>query len=254
MPSFTSQSIEIAYESYGKGPPLVLVHGFASNGEVNWVQTGWVDTLVAAGYRAITIDNRGHGKSQKLYDADVYPANKMAADVVNLIDHLQLGQASLIGYSMGARISAFAALEAPEKIMAAVFGGLGINMIRGLGNSDQIIAGLRAPSLAQVRDPAGRQFRKFAEHTKSDLEALAVCMASTRVPIAAEDVARIGAPVLVAVGSEDEIGGDPRALANLMPRGEALIIERRDHMRATGDPQFKKGVTDFLQRVYPAAG
>lgn len=252
MPSFKSQSVEIAFETYGAGKPLVLVHGFASNGYVNWVQTGWVDVLVEAGYRAITMDNRGHGRSEKLYDPEAYPARLMAQDVINLIDHLQLDEAGLMGYSMGARICAFATLDAPQKVATAVFGGLGINMVRGLGNSDQIIAGLKAPTLADVTTPAGRQFRKFADHTQSDLDALAACMVSTRVRITPEDVARIEQPVLVAVGGEDEIGGDPQALADLMPHGEALVIDKRDHMRATGDPQFKHGALAFLHRVYPA--
>lgn len=251
MPDFVSQSVKIAYQSYGDGPPLVLVHGFASNGYVNWVQTGWVQTLVDAGYTAITIDNRGHGESEKPHDPEAYPARTMAHDVLNLIDHLGLDGAGLMGYSMGARISAFAALDAPQKVKLAVFGGLGINMIKGLSNSHEIIDGLRARSLEDVQTRAGRQFRIFAEHTKSDLEALAACMASSRVRISAEDVAHIAAPVLVAVGSDDEIGGDPKALADLMPRGEALVIARRDHMRATGDPQFKRGVLSFLDRVYP---
>lgn len=250
MPDFISQSVRIAYQTYGEGPPLVLVHGFASNGYVNWVQTGWVQTLTEAGYMAITLDNRGHGESEKPHDPEAYPARTMAHDVINLIDHLGLEHAGLIGYSMGARISAFAALDAPQKVATAVFGGLGINMIKGLTNSNDIIDGLRAPTLDAVKTPAGRQFRIFAEHTKSDLEALAACMASSRVRISAEDVGHIAAPVLVAVGSDDDIGGDPQALADLMPRGEALVIERRDHMRATGDPQFKRGVLSFLERVY----
>jgi hypothetical protein len=59
-------------------------------------------------------------------------------------------------------------------------------------------------------------------------------------------------PVLVAVGSADEVGGPAQPLADLLPKGEALTIERRDHMRATGDPQFKNGALEFLGRVYAA--
>lgn len=248
MPTFLSEDIEIAYAVYGEGPPIVLVHGFASNAEVNWVSTGWVEALMEAGYQAIAFDNRGHGQSEKLYNPEKYPAREMAKDVVNLIDHLQLGSAALLGYSMGARISAFAAIDAPERVRAVIFGGLGINMIHGMSHSGEIIAGLLAPKLSEVTEKTARQFRLFAEHTGSDLKALAACMASSRTKIEAADVARISVPALVAVGSEDEVGGAPGALADLMPQGEALVIERRDHMRATGDPQFKTGAIDFLSR------
>ncbi len=248
MPTFQSEGIEIAYESHGEGPPIILVHGFASNGQVNWVDTGWVEALTEAGYRAITIDNRGHGQSEKLYEPDYYPAREMAHDVVNLIDHLELGSAVLMGYSMGARISAFAAIDAPEKVTAVIFGGLGINMIRGMSDSEEIIEGLLAPSLSEVTHKTARQFRIFADHTGSDRKALAACMASSRARISEEDVRKVSVPALVAVGSDDDVGGAPEPLAEMMEKGEALVIERRDHMRATGDPQFKAGVLAFLER------
>lgn len=250
MPHFSSDSVDIAYKTYGEGRPIILVHGFASNGQVNWVATGWVESLVGAGYQVITIDNRGHGDSEKLYDEKYYSARLMARDVAHLIDHLELGQTAVMGYSMGARISAFVAIDAPEKVSCVVFGGLGINMIHGLSNSSEIIEGLLAPTLGAVTDKAGRMFRIFAEHTKSDLKALAACMASSRDPISAEVIAQVPVAALVAVGSDDEVGGEPGPLAEVLPYGEAFVIEGRDHMRATGDKQFKNSVLEFLGRVY----
>ena len=69
MHKFNSGGVEIAYETTGEGPPILLIHGFASNGRVNWWDTGWVKTLVEAGRRVITFDHRGHGHSEKLYDS-----------------------------------------------------------------------------------------------------------------------------------------------------------------------------------------
>lgn len=250
MPHFTSEDLQISYAVYGEGKPVMLVHGFASNGKVNWVNTGWVEALVDAGYQVITIDNRGHGDSAKIYDPDRYGARDMARDVANLIDHLKLGQAAVMGYSMGARISAFLALDAPEKVAAVIFGGLGINMVHGMNDAEQIANALTAPSLDAVTDKTGRQFRRFAESTGSDLNALAACIRGARYKISESDVKRIAAPALVVVGSEDDISGDADALAALLPKGEALTIARRDHMRATGDPLFKQAVIDFLAKVY----
>ncbi|WP_424983060.1 alpha/beta fold hydrolase [Maritalea sp. S77] len=252
MPTFTSEGYEIAFSIYGEGPTVLLVHGFASNGKVNWVDTGWVDALVEAGYRVVTIDNRGHGKSEKIYDTGAYPSSEMAKDSINLIDYLGVKQVAIMGYSMGARISAYVSMTAPDKIACAVFGGLGERMTVGMSNSTTIVDALLAPTLEAVTDRTGRTFRIFAEHTKSDLKALAACMGSSRQKISEQDVAKIDVPVLVAVGSEDEVGGRPEPLAALMDRGESLVIEGRDHMRATGDKQFKEGVLDFFKRVYPA--
>lgn len=246
MPQFTSDGLEIAYETYGSGTPVLLIHGFASNGKVNWLDTGWVEVLNDAGYQVITIDNRGHGESEKSYDPEVYPARKMARDAAHLIEHLGLGPVPVMGYSMGARISAFLALDFPEHASAVIFGGLGINLVRGMSNSEDIAEALLAPSLADVTHPVGRAFRKFADHTRSDLKALAACVGSSRDKVTEEDVRRIDVPALVVAGSEDDVAGSPEELAALLPQGQAVVIEGRDHMRATGDRKYKQVVLDFL--------
>src|SRR5690606_35730803 len=93
MPSFLSDAVEIAYEVHGAGEPILLIHGFGSTGQVNWIDTGWVATLVEAGYQPITFDNRGHGASRKLYDPQLYFAHEMALDAKRLLDHLGIEQA-----------------------------------------------------------------------------------------------------------------------------------------------------------------
>lgn len=248
MPNFLSDGISIAYEVWGEGPPVLLIHGFASSIAVNWVATGWVDTLVKAGYRVIAIDNRGHGKSQKLYDPNLYFAHEMAGDAVRLLDHLGIERAPVIGYSMGARIAAYLALQAPDRVACAVFGGMGMNLITGLADSEAIISGLTAETLSEVTEKTARQFRIFAEHSGADRAALAACMINSREPMSEAKVKKIAVPVLVVVGSEDEMAGSPQALAALLPQGEAVVVPRRDHMRATGDPQFKAAALDFLAR------
>ena len=107
MQSFRHDGIDIAFLDQGEGEPVVLIHGFASTAMVNWVHPGWVTTLARAGRRAIALDNRGHGASSKLYDPGAYHSAVMAEDVRALLDHLGIGCADVMGYSMGARIAAF---------------------------------------------------------------------------------------------------------------------------------------------------
>lgn len=251
MPQFTSSGLSLNYDIYGEGPPVLLIHGFASSGKVNWLDTGWVEILTDAGYQAITLDNRGHGASAKPHDPDLYYPSQMAEDALALLDHLNIQRCAVIGYSMGARIAAFLAFDHPERVAVAVFGGMGMNLINGLTDGNDIIAGLRAPDLSDLTHPTARQFRIFADHTGSDREALAACMETSRQPMARADVRRIDVPVLVAVGEADEMVGGPEALADLLPHGEALVIPKRDHMRATGDKVFKAGVLAFFGRLYP---
>lgn len=251
MDFFQSEGHRIAFERFGDGPLVVLIHGFASNGRVNWVDTGWVETLTEVGYGVATLDNRGHGSSDKLYDPADYAPPEMARDALNLVAHLNAGRAALVGYSMGARIAAFAALAAPDRIAAAVFGGLGMNMVEGMSDSEEIAVALEAPSLEDVPKGVGRGYRLFAERTGSDLLALAACMRGNRRKARREDLEQLEVPVLVAVGGEDQVSGAAEPLAALMPKGEALVIEGRDHMKATGDKAFKAGVLGFFGRHYP---
>ena len=246
MPTFECDGVNIAYIDRGGGEPIVLLHGFASNVIVNWVQPGWVRHLIGAGYRVIAMDNRGHGASTKFHDTAAYGARIMSEDVCRLLDHLKLSRADVMGYSMGARIAAFLALSHPKRVRSAVFGGLGYNMVRGMAGTGPIAKALEAPTIEDVTNPTARTFRAFAEQTRGDLKALAACIRSSREPLSAEDVSKISCPVLVAVGSDDVIGGSPQALADLIPGAVALEIPNRDHMKAVGDPGFKRGVVAFL--------
>jgi pimeloyl-ACP methyl ester carboxylesterase len=248
MPHFTHDSVEIAYLDEGSGEPIVLVHGFASNKEVNWVSPGWVTTLTRAGRRVIALDDRGHGASAKLYDPAAYHSAIMAEDVRALIDHLGLPRADVMGYSMGARITAFLALLHPDRVRSAVLGGLGIRLVEGVGLPDTIATALEAPSLADVTEPTAYMFRAFAEQTKSDLRALAACLRGSRQTLSRDEVGRIAVPLLVAVGSTDPIAGSADELAALIPGARALAIPDRDHMLAVGDRTFKAAVLDFLSQ------
>lgn len=249
MQTFQSDGVEIAYLDESHGPPVLLVHGFASNVATNWINTGWVATLTKAGHRVIAIDNRGHGHSEKLHDPAQYGAPIMAEDCRRLLDHLELEHADIMGYSMGARICAFLALAHPTRVRSAVFAGLGFNMVRGMAGTGPIAHALEAPSIDDVLNPTARTFRAFAEQTKSDLKALAACIRSSRDPVTREDVARITCPVLVAVGSEDVIGGSAAELAALIPGARAYEISGRDHMKAVGDAGYKKAMLEFLSQT-----
>jgi pimeloyl-ACP methyl ester carboxylesterase len=242
---FDSAGVEIAYGVEGEGEPILLIHGFASNGRINWSATGWVRFLIERGRQVIAIDNRGHGFSQKLYDEAAYCASAMAGDARRLIEHLGHERMDVMGYSMGARICAVLAIRHPERVARVVLAGLAENMIRDLGRSEPIAAALEAVSVAEIADPGARAFRQFADLTGSDLKAMAACMRAT-LPVAAGDLATIRAPVLVVAGGDDALAGPVEPLVAAIADARGVTLPGSDHMRAVGDPAYKRAVADFL--------
>lgn len=246
MQKFNSDGVAIAYDMWGEGPPVFLIHGFASNAFVNWRDTGWVKVLTDAGHQVIAIDNRGHGQSEKLYDPKFYSAPIMADDALRLLNHLKIERADVMGYSMGARITAFLAMTYPKRVHRAVFGGLASRMITGVGGSDAIASAMEAPHAADVENPEARAFRLFADQTQSDRRALAACIRSARVKISVESLAAIMVPVLVVAGEMDEVAGNVAELVNIIPGATGITLPRRNHMNAVGDRGYKDAVVKFL--------
>lgn len=252
MQTFDSDGVAIAYLDLvptvegAKGDPIILVHGFASSHAVNWVNTQWTKTLTHAGYRVVLLDNRGHGRSEKLHDPAAYHSQILAEDVRRLMDHLGIERADVMGYSMGARIAAHLALAHPSRVRSLLLGGLGIHLVEGVGLPLGIADAMEAPSLAELTDPMQRMFRAFAESTGSDLNALAACIRGTRQTLSAEEVGRIAAPTLVSVGTRDEVSGSGPELTALIPGAKSFAIEGRDHNLAVGDKSHKQAVLDFL--------
>ena len=248
MPSFSTADGEFAYLDKGDGQPVVLVHGFASSARVNWLDTGWMDWLAQAGYRAIALDNRGHGDSVKLHHVEDYHLGKMSDDVLSLIDHLELTRVRAIGYSMGARILLDFASHHSDRLEQLVLGGIGGTMAKAGLDREHIAAALLAPTLDDVDDPVGRGYRLFADQTRSDRQALAACIRGYGRPVETNETDSIAVPTLVAVGTKDAVAGSATELAAMIPGAEVLDIPNRDHMRATGDKVFKEGVTTFFAR------
>ncbi len=250
---FSSQGVEIAFidvppEGRDRGEPILLIHGFASNHRINWVNPRWVETLTRGGRRVVAFDNRGHGSSQKLYQPHDYHTELMAGDAANLLAFLEIERADVMGYSMGARIASFLVLAKPGLVRSLILGGLGDRLVHSAGLPEGIAEAMEAPSLDSLADPTQRMFRAFADQTKSDRAALAACIRGSRQSLTPAAVAGIAAPTLIAIGTRDAVAGDPHKLAGMMPQAEALDIPGRDHNLAVGDRIYKEGVLAFLER------
>lgn len=118
---FDSKGVKIHYVEAGRGEPVVLIHGFDNSIDTEWLSTGIFDAL-SKDFRVIALDCRGHGKSDKPHDPKQY-GSLMVEDVANLLDHLNIGKAHIVGYSMGGNITAKFLTMYQDRVLTATLGG-----------------------------------------------------------------------------------------------------------------------------------
>jgi len=241
---FESDGVRLHFEPNGPegGSPIVLVHGFASDYQLNWVGTRWQETLTTAGYRVVGLDCRGHGSSDKPHDPAAYALETMAADVRRLLDHLEIETANYLGYSMGAKIGVQAMLDFPKRLGRVVLGGVGWG--GAFGAAEQIAKALRG---GPIESPVAKTFYDFAKARPSnDLEALAACILGPQPEPDRAGLAKIKNPILVVVGDQDDIVADVDRLVESIPTAKVLRVAGRNHMSAVPAGEFKKAALEFL--------
>lgn len=253
MPTFrSSDGLEIAHYGWGEPgpqPPVVLQHGFIADARTNWELPGIVAALVACGRQVVATDARGHGASAKPHDPALYGEARMARDVRELADHLELAEFDLAGYSMGAVIALILG-STDARVRRLAVGGVGEGVMR-FGGVDRsvlprgaIAAALRADDPETITNPAVRAFRTFADATGSDRLALAAQADSAHAePI---DLAAITAPTLVLAGDADPLAIRPERLAHAIP-GATLVMVPGDHVAAVGSPELRTAMVDFFR-------
>ena len=260
MPYFNNENVKIYYEIEGEGPPVVMIHGFASNLESNWKQANWVKVL-KDNYRLILMDCRGHGKSDKPHEDSNY-GQKMTDDVIKLMDHLSIEKANFLGYSMGAYMTFRLLLSRPELFISAILGGFVLRFIQDekarsiyRENTMRRVEAFRAESIDDVKDPMARAFRQFAELGGNDLKALAAVTAGLlqeRSEIMEspkqlkETLKKIETPVMTVVASNELIPGDKTLIAQIVPNACHFQIQGKDHLTVVPDPKFHMVVKAFL--------
>jgi pimeloyl-ACP methyl ester carboxylesterase len=239
--------LEIAFTVMGAGPDTLLMHGFAADANRNWVAPGIADALVSAGRRVILYDARGHGVSDKPHDAAAYENEAMVQDAAALLDHLGITTVDVVGYSMGA-IIATRFVPTEPRVRSLVLGGIGGRLVSGRPlDRAAIAAALSASPGTEIRDPSARAFRRFAERSGNDLDALSAIQRVPRHAVAGP-LEQIRVPTLVLVGANDTLAGPPDELAARIPNAVARTVPG-DHLTAVVQPEFTAAIIEFLARV-----
>ncbi|MEI5583428.1 MULTISPECIES: alpha/beta fold hydrolase [unclassified Agromyces] len=221
-------------------PPVLLVHGFASDSVVTWEGTGWVSALRDAGRTVVTTDLRGHGESDKPADADSYSPDRLGADLVAVLDSAGVRLVDVVAYSMGNRVVSALCELAPDRVRKVVVGGAGPSELFATWDLGEVRAYLldgippRNPVIAQVLGPAIR--------AGADREALLACTEGVAgAPLAIPG----GIPVLFVAGEDDPVPAGVQRLA--LDWGSDLVtIPGRDHVSTLTARSFKDAAVAFL--------
>ncbi|TVT02302.1 alpha/beta hydrolase [Amycolatopsis bartoniae] len=236
---------ELAYREVGRGRPVVLIHGYFSTAQVNWLTYGHAAKLAERGRRVIMPDLRAHGDSAKPHDPAAYPPDVLADDAFALLEHLGLDEYDLGGYSLGARtvVRMLVRGATPGRAVVAGTGLEGITETRGSGEHfRRILTGLGTFE----RGSAEWKAERFLRSTGGDPVALRHVL-DTFVDTPPEELRRLGTPVLVLVGDRDDGQRSADRLAELLPKAEFARVPG-DHMSAVAGQELGTAIADYLTR------
>jgi pimeloyl-ACP methyl ester carboxylesterase len=243
MEFLTSDGVKIALYEMGQGQPLILIHGYFSNAQTNWIKYGHAALLANAGFRVIMPDLRAHGQSDKPHDPKYYSPDILADDQFALIEHLGLTDFDLCGYSLGGRIVGRMLVKGCRLKRA---------IIMGMGLEGMINAKARGQHFRHILDNLGQHERgspawmaeAFLKTTGGDPVALKYILDSFGDTSEAE-LASIETEIAVICGAEDQDNGSAQALANALPNGLYIEIPG-NHMGAVTKPELGQAIWDAL--------
>ena len=233
----------IWYATYGLGAPVVLLHGGLGHSG-NWGYQ--VPALIAAGYRPILIDSRGHGRSTR--DARPFTYELLAADVLAVLDALGLARVAVVGWSDGACIALILAMQVPARVAGVYFFGCNMDPsgTKELTMPNPVLDrcfGRHAEDYARL-SATPDDFRPF-------VEAVGLMMA-TEPNYGARALADVRVPVAIVQSEHDEFIERDHAeyLARSIPGAELVILPGVTHFAPLQRPeQFNAAVLAFLRRV-----
>lgn len=258
---FDADGIRLHYTVEGQGEPVVLLHGFAVNADLNWRLTG-ITAALARHFQVITLDLRGHGLSDKPHDPGSYGA-AMLHDVLRLLDHLKIGKAHLVGYSLGGFIALKMAAEYPQRLLTVAVLGAGWERPDNpmfLSRLAQLADALQAgeaigPLCAQLgaERPKPGWLHTWAVRLMTgyfnDQQALAALVRSLgELALTEVQLRRIPIPIRMIVGSLDPFRISAQAGQGLIPDYTLVVIDGADHLGASLRRETIQALGSFLRQ------
>lgn len=261
---FDSAGVRIHYTDEGEGAPVILLHGFAVNSDINWRYPG-VITVLSEHFRVISMDLRGHGLSGKPHEPSVYGL-ELAEDVVRLMDHVGVAKAHLVGYSLGGFVALKVAVLHPDRVITVSPLGAGWETAESstfLRSLPEIEASLRAgkgiPPLSGLlganRAKPGMLHTLFVRvMTRFFADPLALAALVPTIPelmITEDELRAIRVPVCSIIGSDDPLKPGVDAMEEKVQDHTVVVLPGVDHLRAPSTPELSSKLVEFLERHTP---
>jgi pimeloyl-ACP methyl ester carboxylesterase len=235
------------HEDSGAGEAVLLLHGFTSSFAGTWKRTGWVDALEASGRRVVGLDFPGHGASEPAPTVESCSAPRLAADVIELLDHLELAAVDVAGFSMGAGVALRIAMSHPHRVRRLVVGGIGDAAVNGLHDPRAVarIAAAFEAGGGGGLDPAGERIRRNAELAGNDPRGLLPYLHGSGWPGGLDELSAIPAPVLLFVAEHDQYMTETAAIRRWLDHAEVVTLPG-DHHAILGNSELVARVIRFL--------
>ncbi len=232
--------VKIWYAEFGSGAPVLFVHGGLANSNYFGNQ---VRALVAAHYKVIVMDSRGHGRSSR--NAQPFGYDLMSSDVIALLDYLKIDKVALVGWSDGAIIGLDIAMHHPERLTRLF--AFAANYDPG-GVSDAS----HSPVVANYVARAGREYENLSPTPKEYQSFLAQItgMWNSQPHWTKADFAKIRTRTWIVDADHDEMvkHDQPRTMADWLPNSGLLIEPEVSHFAFIQNPgQFNADVLRFLR-------
>jgi len=251
MPYAMIQGQHIHYEVHGEGHPVVLLHGVSASFVHNYSAWGWVEQLNERGFQVIGIDFRGHGRSDKPHDPELYGTENLAGDLIAVLDTLQLSSTSLIAYSIGTAVALHVLQKSPDRFNRAALIATGDGLIGHAPYTFMAIAPELARVLVRTEYPRDlpqhlATYWNLVAATKGDKKALRAMSEASYPPLPVEEASSITTPVLVVSGGEDPVLGRGPRLSEALGNAEYFEVPGADHFSLAVDPVAREKVVNFL--------
>ena len=266
-----SNGVKIRYITKGSGTPVVLIHGMTMNIESCWsapIEGGNLIERLSKNHLVVALDCRGHGKSDKPHDSSQY-GQLMVRDVVNLLNHLNISKAHVVGFSMGSIIAGNLQLNYPDRVISTVLGGAMVatkkrneemGIVSAMKNTESDITNgkgmysmimwldLPINNKPPISDQQALGIGRFLMQGNDSIAIISVLKAFDQFNVKEKKLKKNKIPTLIIIGTQDHSIIDARQNIKLFKNGRLKEISGKEHAGILSSKEYYNAVEEFINQ------